>query len=131
MKLLPAGLGGLAIITSPLQNASQLAQGGNDWHAAVVIRKGRNMWIFDPAFDLNDLPRDGLLSRARGLIIAQNIWTAIRQKGAQIKNVYVQGIREVEELSCLGRSIQFVERFLDGTIEDPFATDQWLSLIHI
>jgi hypothetical protein len=92
------------------------------------MRKGRNMWIFDPAFDLDDLPKDGLLSRARGLIIAQNIWTAIGQKGARIENVYVQGMREVGELSCLGRSIQFVERFLDGTIEDPFAADQWLRL---
>ncbi|KFY76792.1 hypothetical protein V498_09501 [Pseudogymnoascus sp. VKM F-4517 (FW-2822)] len=68
-KQLPAGLGGIAIITSPLQNAAQLAK-ANEWHAAVIMRKGATMWIFDLAFDLNNLPKDGLLARAKGLIIA-------------------------------------------------------------
>jgi hypothetical protein len=38
-----------------------------------VVRKGLDMWIFDLAFDMNNLPKDGLLARAKGLIIAQNI----------------------------------------------------------
>lgn len=72
IKQLPAGVGGIAIVTSPLQNAAQLAK-ANEWHAAVVMRTGPDMWIFDPAFDINNLPKDGLLARVRGLIIAQNI----------------------------------------------------------
>ena len=63
------------------------------------------MWIFDPAFDLSNPPKDSLLTRARGLIIAQNIWTEIGRNGAQIQNVYIQGIREDKEPSCLGRTI--------------------------
>ncbi|KAL5348501.1 hypothetical protein ACLOAV_006984, partial [Pseudogymnoascus australis] len=52
-------LGGLAILASPLQNASQLSQ-ANDWHATVLMRKGSTMWIFDPAFDLDNPPKDSL-----------------------------------------------------------------------
>ncbi|OBT49505.1 hypothetical protein VE04_10134, partial [Pseudogymnoascus sp. 24MN13] len=121
-KQLPAGLGGIAIITSPLQNAAQLAT-ANEWHAAVVMRKGATMWIFDPAFDLNNPPKDSLLTRAKGLVIAQNIWTEIGRNGARIQNVYIQGVGENEEPTCLGRSIQFVERFLNGSITEPFKAD--------
>lgn len=39
----------------------------NEWHAAVLMRKGVTMWIFDPAFDLNKLPKDGLLAGAKAL----------------------------------------------------------------
>ena len=63
------------------------------------------MWIFDPAFKLNNPPKDGLLARAKGLIIAQNMWTEIGGNGAQIQNVYIQGIGEDEEPTCLRRSI--------------------------
>ncbi len=127
IKQLPAGVGGIAIVTSPLQNAAQLAK-ANEWHAAVVMRTGPDMWIFDPAFDINNLPKDGLLARVRGLIIAQNIWTAIGVKGAPIQNCYIQGIKEEEEPTCLGRSIQFVERFLDGSNVEPFKGDKWFRL---
>ncbi|KAL5346750.1 hypothetical protein ACLOAV_007891 [Pseudogymnoascus australis] len=126
-KHLPVVLGGLAILASPLQNASQLSQ-ANDWHATVLMRKGSTMWIFDPAFDLDNPPKDSLMSRARGLIIAQGIWQAIGRKGARIEKVYIQGIAETDEMSCLGRSIQFVERFLGGTLANPFEADEWFEL---
>lgn len=87
------------------------------------------MWIFDPAFDLDNPPKDSLMSRAKGLIIAQGIWQAIGRKGARIEKVYIQGIAETDERSCLGRSIQFTELFLSGTLADPFKADEWFELV--
>lgn len=118
--LLPVGVGGIALITSSLSNAT--AGGSNDWHAVAILRKGDTLWIFDPAFapaDYASITPPLRLSRIRGTRVVQALLLAIRAAGAAIQHCFIQGIGDQSQ-SCMPRSVQWIEGVLDGSNPDAF-----------
>jgi hypothetical protein len=53
----PTGIGGVGMVTSPLQSAAQSSAGSNDWHTVGVLRQGQTVWVHDPAYQMGSQAR--------------------------------------------------------------------------
>jgi hypothetical protein len=119
---LPSGGGGVALVTSPYQNAAQ-AREGNDWHAVGVVRRGNTIWIFNPEFVESDYAsalQPLRLASIRGVRIVQSLVQSIGAHGAHIQYCFISGLGERDRLVCVGQSVQWIEGVLDGSNPDPF-----------
>lgn len=133
---LPAGVGGIALVVSAYQNAVQ-SRDANDWHAVVVIRKGSTLWIFNPEFNeasYSHVLRPLRLASICGVRVVQSLVKNIGAVGASIQHCFMQGLNKQEGPTCIGRSVQWMEDFLDGSNADPFQPGRnqlqegWVSL---
>jgi hypothetical protein len=114
---LPVGTGGLTLVTSPYQNAAAATQ-ANDWHAVAVVRRGNTLWIFNPEFrnaEYAAAQQPLRLVSIHGVRIVQSLVKAISKHGVEIQHCFITGISEQNNMSCIGRSVQWMEGILDGT----------------
>jgi hypothetical protein len=100
----PTGTGGIGIVVSPLQGATQSsAEGANSWHAVGVLRQGQTVWIHDPAYQTGSQQRLPMIPGT------SNVTRLLNSKGFGAVNlVQVQGFGSAEP-DCMGRSAQWVD----------------------
>lgn len=102
----------------------------------VVVRKGSTLWIFNPEFNepsYSHVPPPLRLVSIRGVRVVQSLVKNIGAAGASIQHCFMQGIDKQEGPTCIGRSVQWMEDFLDGSNADPFQLggnqlQGWVSL---
>lgn len=102
----PAGLGGIGMVTSPLQNAAQAsATGVNDWHTVGVLRQGGSVWIHDPAYTMDSQARLPMIPGTA------NVTRLLNSLSGTVTEVQVQGWGSAGQ-ECMGRSAQWVDNVL-------------------
>jgi hypothetical protein len=73
------------------------------------------------------------LASIRGVRIVQALVQNIGGHGAALQHCFIQGFGSADNLSCIGRSIQWMEGVLDQSNADPFVPGAnqpatWLAL---
>jgi len=88
-----------------------------------VVRKANTIWIFNPEFlepDYQNNPPPLRLASIRGVRVVQSLVKNIGAHGANIAYCFIQRIAEQDNLTCIGRSVQWIEGVLDASNLDPF-----------
>jgi hypothetical protein len=60
------------------------------------------------------------LASIRGVRIVQSLVGEIRKHGAPIQHCWITGFGEQNNMSCIGRSIQWIEGVLSGVNQESF-----------
>ena len=105
----PTGIGGVGMVTSPLQGAAQSsATGANDWHTVGVLRQGKTVWVHDPAYQMYSQDRLPIIPGT------SNVTRLLNSTGfGTINQVQVQGFGSAEQ-DCMGRSAQWVDNVINA-----------------
>lgn len=112
--------GSVGVITSCMSNASELATGENNWHTVAVARKGREIWVHDPAYNAAD--HAGNVKRVDGVPGTKMVHHMLHNHWNTAEGVYFQGpptSYSPGQMECMGRSVQWVEATIDGTLPWP------------
>lgn len=116
--------GSIGVVISSMSNAAELAStNSSSWHAVAVARIGDQVWIHDSAFELSDY--EGVvrsMSRVKGICRLRDIVHNPALKS--VKDIRFQGpppayMLGPAKLECTGRSAQWVQATLDGTLPWP------------
>jgi hypothetical protein len=123
--MLPSKKGGIALFTSCYDH---LATGLNNWHAVAVLRKGNTIWIFNPEYTPGTVEGFTQISAINGIQSVQKYVKFV----PGIKYCFITGMGDIES-ACIGRSLQWMESFLNGTLTDSFESgkapsDAWQEL---
>lgn len=130
--------GSIGVVVSNMTNAAEFsASGDTDWHAVAVARQGKQLWIHDPAFvaadhkgNVNRMDAVRGTSNVRALARELNVTTATPPLFQGPTADYAQGPAELE---CMGRSVQWIEAVVDGTLPWPPNQDatggQWTQFL--
>lgn len=128
------GSGSVGVVVSGMTNAAQQsATGDSDWHAVAMARQGQEVWVHDPAYHaehhagtnhrMDAVPGT---SHVRNLVLEWQPVDKVWFQGPPA--TYLQGSSEME---CMGRSVQWVQATVDGTLPWPPNADstggQWTS----
>jgi hypothetical protein len=103
----PSTKGGIGMVTSPLQNASQVSETGvNDWHTVGFLRQQGTVWVHDPAYTMDSQSRLPMIPGT------SNVTRLLNSSGfGNVNMVQVQGFGSENE-DCMGRSAQWVDNVL-------------------
>lgn len=112
----PYGIGGIGIVTSPMQSAAQASVGTyNDWHAVAVLRQGPTVWIYDPSYVIGSQTRLPMIPGT------SNVTRLLNSTGfGTIDQIQVSGAGS-DLPNCMGRSAQWV----DNVIRAPTAVSPY------
>jgi len=124
--------GSVGVVVSGMTNAAvQSASGHSDWHAVAMARQGNKVWVHDPAYRAEEHASTiHRMDQVPGTNNVRNLaleWQPVRHVWFQgPPPTYLQGPSELE---CMGRSVQWVQATVDGTLPWPPDTDatggQW------
>lgn len=130
-RFYPAQRGGVGMVTSPLQNSAEVSAGkGNDWHTVGVLRKGKSIWVYDPAYKMGSQTR---------LTTVPGVSSVIRLLGSEgfgsITQVQISGDSS-EEADCMARAAEWVDRVIgagtepypEGSFVEGEATPGWQTV---
>lgn len=102
----PTGIGGVGLVTSPLQSAAQSSAGANDWHTVGVLRQGQTAWVHDPAYQMGSQTRLPMIPGT------SNVTRLFNSTGfGAVSQVQVQGFGSSQQ-DCMGRSAQWVDNVI-------------------
>jgi hypothetical protein len=113
--------GGTAgLVTSSQSSASEQSQGANDWHTVAMARRGSEVWVHDSAYDA--AAHVGTVKRVDG-VHGTGMVHRLVQTWPQVQGVYFQGppsgVYGAGQMECMGRSVQWVEATVNGTLPWP------------
>ena len=112
----PVNRGGVGMVTSSLQSAAQSsATSLNDWHTVGILRHGRTVWVYDPAYKMDSQTR---LSMVPGTSNVEKLFKT--STFGTIELIQIQGFGS-DQLDCMGRTAQWV----DNVIRVPGALDPY------
>lgn len=122
--------GTVGVVQSSMLNAAEVSQGGNQWHAVAVARDGDQVFVHDPEY------REATYVRSRRRM--ENVHGAgnihkLALDWARVRGAWFQGPPdsfEEGQAECMGRSAQWVEATVNGTLPWPPNKDssggQWI-----
>jgi hypothetical protein len=113
--------GSVGLVTSCMSSASSQSQGQNNWHTVAMARNGSTVWVHDSEY--NAAEHAGNVKRVDGVHGTGNVHRLIHQ-WAPVQGVYFQGpppsyVARPGQLECMGRSAQWVDAILNGTLPWP------------
>jgi hypothetical protein len=112
--------GSIGLVTSSLSSASEQAQGLNDWHTVAMARLGDQVWVHDPGYDA--AAHAGNVNRMDAVAGTRMVHALVREHFPSVQGVYFQGPPSTHarpQLECMGRSTQWVEATVAGTLPWP------------
>jgi hypothetical protein len=124
--------GSIGVVTSSLSSASAQSQGDNNWHTVAMARQGTQVWIHDSMY--NAAAHAGNAKRVEG-VHGTSIAHKIILEWSLVTGVWFQGppsayIANSGQMECMGRSAQWVEATVNGTLPWPPNKDssggQWI-----
>lgn len=116
--------GSVGVVVSCMDNAPELSTlDTSNWHAVAVAQQGDTVWIHDPAYNSLDYaeqekPRMDRVHGTRLVHLLVKEWKSV-------KHIWLQGPEPEHQvalgdgLQCMGRSAQWIEATLDGTLPWP------------
>jgi hypothetical protein len=111
--------GVVGVVTSSLSSASELSQGANEWHTVAMARDGNRVFVHDAAYDA--ATHAGNVKRVDG-VSGTGMVHRLVHTWPQVQGVYFQGppsSYDPTQRECMGRSAQWVEATVNGTLPWP------------
>ncbi len=123
------GVGSAAIVASDTRNVVENWKATRDnlpsmWHAAVVCRLQRKLYIFDPKFRM-DTPLGLQLRSLPGISNVRRVVLEMGKKDLRVDEIRITGIGD-EEQHCLRSCCQWLEKLAKG--ERRLDEEEWYSV---
>ncbi|KAI9885901.1 MAG: hypothetical protein M1823_002274 [Watsoniomyces obsoletus] len=121
--------GSAALITSDVLNVVEVSadvtnQVSSVWHAAVVYKKKRTLYIFDPAFDPCTVP-GYRLREISGLSNVRRLVQLLDHQKKRIDMIKITG-RNDKESTCLRLSCGWLKELAEGKLD--VSKEEWYEL---
>jgi hypothetical protein len=113
--------GTVGVVTSSMSDAVSPSTGSNDWHTVAMARHGNKVWVHDPAYSA--AAHAGNVHRIDGVSGGGMVHKLVHQ-WPQVEGAFFQGrpvgsVGGHGQLECMGRSAQWVEATVAGTLPWP------------
>lgn len=109
----------VGLVTSSMSNACEQSMGENNWHTVAVARDGRDLWVYDPAYDAAE--HAGNLKRI-DTVRGNSMVKKLADRWTGIQGAFYQGPpsrNHTDHLTCMGRSIQWIDATVRGVLPWP------------
>ena len=112
-------MGSIGLVTSCLDSAAQVSAGQNNWHTVGMARHQGTVFIHDPSYHAGAYAGTPRMADVHGTRMVQSL---VGDWPAKITGAYYQGPPSGynrDQLECMGRSAQWVEGTVNGTLPWP------------